>query len=327
MRLLLSGYYGFGNLGDEAILEGLIGGLTPRGFELTVLSHAPRETRAAHGVMARARLAGAIPALVACDALVSGGGGLLQDVTSRRSLRYYLALVRLAKRLGKRALIYGQSVGPLSAAGRAEVAAALAGVPVAVRDEASQRLLAELGLAAALTADAALLLEPPPVEKTEATLLIPRAGYPEITEALARLARSLLAAGQRVALSAVQAGEDEPELAHLLARAPGLERWAAASVSELLAHAGRARYVVSGRLHGLVLAAAAGTGFAGLVYDPKVRAFLAEAGAPVFELPAPHERLLECARMRPVPPPQKLAAMRARARSGIDWLEAQLRAP
>ncbi len=326
MRLLLSGYYGFGNLGDEAILEGLTGALKTRGFELTILSNAPQETRADYEVGASSRFLGTVPALLACDAFLSGGGGLLQDKTSRRSLQYYLTLIRLAKRLGKRVVVYAQSVGPLSETGRRSVAAALKGVPAAVRDEASQHLLAELGLPSALTADAALLLEPlPDVAKTDATLLIPRAGYPEITAGLERVAKGLVEAGRQVAVTSVQASEDRLEVERLRAAVPQLEPWPAENVSKLLEHTARASYVISGRLHGLILAAVAGTDFAGLVYDPKVRAFLQEAGARAFELPLDQGALLNCAFERPEVSRERVEALKERACRGIGWLEQQLR--
>ncbi len=195
MNVLLSGYYGFGNLGDEAILSGLVAGLRAQGHHLVVLSNKPDKTRALHGVEAVTRYQGLVPALMQSDAVVSGGGGLLQDRTSARSLRYYLGILRLAKALGKRPVVYAQSVGPLSPAGARAVKRTLTGLPVAVRDGASQRLLASLGISAELVADAALLLPEPrgttTVSLTPPVLLIPRGGYPEITESLIALAKAL----------------------------------------------------------------------------------------------------------------------------------------
>lgn len=327
MKLLLSGYYGFGNLGDEAILTGLVRALAARGHDLTVLSRTPEATRRHYGVAVRSRLLGALPALLECDALISGGGGLLQDATSHRSLQYYLGLVRLARRLGKRVVVYGQSVGPLSARGRQSVRRSLRGLPVAVRDEASQQLLAGLGVDAELCADAALLLpKPTGVKREDAVLLVPRAGYPEITAALSDLGQALRVRGQRLAAALVQADEDAGALEQLRRELPGLEHWPATNPAELLATTARASYVVSGRLHGLILAAVAGTGFTGLVYDPKVRAFLGEAGARAFELPVDQEALLHTVLAREAAPAERLRTLAHRAETGLLWLEQQLRA-
>ena len=159
MKVLVSGYYGFGNLGDEALLAGMLTGLQEH--SVTVLSQRPAATRALHGVGAAHRLRG-LAALLNHDALISGGGGLLQDKTSARSLRYYLGVLELAQRLGKRTVVYGQSVGPLSPDGERAVAQALRGLPVAVRDGPSQVLVETAGhVSAELVADSALLLPEP----------------------------------------------------------------------------------------------------------------------------------------------------------------------
>ncbi len=329
MKVLVSGYYGFGNLGDEALLSGLLDILRSAGHEVTVLSQIPEATERLHGVRAVSRLAGAPGALLRCEAFVSGGGGLLQDKTSFRSLQYYLGLISSAKRLGKRVVVYGQSVGPLSERGRRAVASTLRGVSVAVRDKPSQRLLESLNLPSYLCADAALLLKAPlepPTSRNEAdtVLLIPRAGYPEITEALVETGRDLGARGVKVAAAAVQPSEDAPALQVLQEAVPGLKLLQAATPEGLLEHVADASYVVSGRLHGLVLAAVAGRDFCGIVYDPKVAAFLDEAGAPAFTLPVDRAELLRCALEKPALPAARVADLKARAEAGAVYLLNQL---
>ena len=326
MKVLVSGYYGFDNLGDEALLSGLLDILRSAGHEVTVLSQIPEATERLHGVRAVSRLAGAPGALLRCEAFVSGGGGLLQDKTSFRSLQYYLGLISSAKRLGKRVVVYGQSVGPLSERGRRAVASTLRGVSVAVRDKPSQRLLESLNIPSYLCADAALLLKAPPAPRApiDTVLLIPRAGYPEITEALADTGRNLSARGVKVAAAAVQPSEDTPALQTLKERVPGLELLQATTPTGLLEHVADASYVVSGRLHGLVLAAVAGRDFCGIVYDPKVAAFLDEAGAPAFTLPVDRAELLRCALEKPALPAARVAGLKARAEAGAVYLLNQL---
>lgn len=323
MRVLVSGYYGFGNLGDEALLSGMLSGLRTEG--LTVLSQHPARTRALHGVASTHRLTG-LTAIARHDAIISGGGGLLQDQTSARSLRYYLGVITLAKRLGKRVVVYGQSVGPLSARGERRVARALRGVPVAVRDEPSQRLLERLDIPAFLMADTALLL-PKPVTTPGANapvLLIPRGGYPHITDALGTLAQRLHAERVPLAALALQPGEDGEALEQIARRAPSLQRLGAATPQHALEHLAGARYVVSARLHGLILAARAGRPFSGIAYDPKVAAFLTESGRRVFPTSPDPEALFEEVFGAPIDA-AKVAALEARARSGLRWLSEALR--
>lgn len=117
LRVAVSGYYGFNNTGDEAILAALITtlrALAP-GVDITVFSHCPRETRRLFEVRAvnRWNPMGVILSLLRSDLLLSGGGGLLQDVTGVRSLCYYLAVVTLAKLFGKPVVYYAQGVGPV----------------------------------------------------------------------------------------------------------------------------------------------------------------------------------------------------------------------
>jgi polysaccharide pyruvyl transferase CsaB len=328
VRVLVSGYYGFGNIGDEAILSVLASHLTKRGHQVTVLSQRPRETKCLHKVSAIQRLRAALPALLMTDVLISGGGGLLQDRTSTRSLLYYLSLIQVAKRLGKRVIIFGQSIGPLSSRGLHRVAKALSGLPVAVRDRPSQSLLKQHGIDAELVADPALLLfrteQAVQLDSAAPTLLIPRDAYPDITSALSRVAIALTERGFPVAALALHPDRDESAVQQILTSAPETLHLKATSYREALLHTACARYVISGRLHGLILAASCGRGFSGLVYDPKVAAFLADAGAPAFNLPPDPASLVRTALEQPAPQLKALSLLRSRAQQGLDWLEATL---
>ena len=146
--LLLSGYYGFDNFGDDAILQVFIEQWRRRraGDVMRVLSAKPDET-ARLGVEAipRTSVSRIADALRQTDVFVSGGGGLLQSATSLRSLLYYAGLIHEAKGHGAKAAIFAQGIGPLSLVGRQIVRHSCAGVDRAiVRDEDSARLLAQI---------------------------------------------------------------------------------------------------------------------------------------------------------------------------------------
>ena len=92
-RILLAGYYGFGNLGDEAILEMAIKQIleiTDR-KNITVLSGNKEVTNKKYNVntIDRYNVFSIINQLMKSDALVFGGGSLLQDITSKRSIYYF----------------------------------------------------------------------------------------------------------------------------------------------------------------------------------------------------------------------------------------------
>ncbi|MEJ2288919.1 MAG: polysaccharide pyruvyl transferase CsaB [Deinococcales bacterium] len=320
MRALVSGYYGYGNVGDEALLAGLLAGLHSRGIEPVVLSGDPRATHALHDVHAVDRYRGLPAAVARCDALVSGGGGLLQDVSSQRSLSYYLTVMRLARLLGKRVVVYGQSVGTLSQAGRRRVGRALRGVPIAVRDAPSAALLGELGIEAERVADAALLLSAPARPNgVLPVLLIPRAGHDDLNDALLEAGRLLRAADVPVAVLGLHEREDA-EATSRVSETLDVPLLRAPTHREALAHVAATRYVLSARLHGLIFAAIAGVGFAGLVYDPKVAGFLADARAPLFERPVDARRLADAALAAQPPDADAVRQLRERAEAGLDWL-------
>lgn len=332
MRVLVSGYYGFGNLGDEALLAGLLRGLRGMGHTPVVLSGNPKATTQQHGVEAVHRLRGLVPALARVDALVSGGGGLLQDTTSRRSLDYYLNVLRLARRAGKRVVVYGQSLGPLSDAGRASVARTLKGLPVALRDDQSLRLAAGMGLTATLVADPALLLadsgaEPLPEPDEAPVVLVPRGGQPQLNEALEELALELADAGVPLAGMAFHPREDEEPLLRIKRMVPELELWEESDPVATVRRLERARYVVSIRLHGCILAAAAGVGFAGISYDPKVKGFLTQAFAPSFERPVDKRALLGLALASPQAEEHAVAHLLRLSQEGMAWLADALGKP
>lgn len=118
-KILISGYYGFNNVGDEAILKGLVEGIkrVVGEIEIVVLSQHPEFTSKKHDVRSikRTNLFQIFKEMKNMDLLVSGGGSLFQDVTSKRSIAYYIGIIWLAKRLfKKKVMIYSQGIGPVT---------------------------------------------------------------------------------------------------------------------------------------------------------------------------------------------------------------------
>lgn len=117
MRVVLSGYYGFHNSGDEAILDSLVKQLrfVDPEVHITVLSNDPVNTSKNLGVDAVSRKSpfGMIRAISRSDLLINGGGSLFQDETSGRSLLYYVLMMRIARWLGKKTASVSCGVGPI----------------------------------------------------------------------------------------------------------------------------------------------------------------------------------------------------------------------
>lgn len=117
-HVVMSGYYGFNNTGDEAIMLSMHKNIQEMGeqYHITVLSNKPRETKEKYGIEAvyRFGFGDVFHAIRKCDVLLSGGGSLLQDSTSTRSLMYYLSITAAAKLMRKKVMLYANGIGPVS---------------------------------------------------------------------------------------------------------------------------------------------------------------------------------------------------------------------
>lgn len=151
-RILISGYYGFHNIGDESILKAVVESMREKlqDIEITVLSQSPASTAQKYNVKSlnRKSFREIVKGVAQCDLLISGGGSLLQDVTSKRSILYYLFIMWLALLFGKKLFIYSQGIGPINGKlNRGLTAMTLRKADgIAVRDDTSKELLIEIGL-------------------------------------------------------------------------------------------------------------------------------------------------------------------------------------
>lgn len=151
-KVCISGYYGFDNAGDEAILLAMIQGLQKEfpDIEISVLSNAPEKTEAEYGVKAydRWKWMQINKAIMEADILISGGGGLLQDVTGRKSIMYYTHVMKMALHRKRPVFIFSQGVGPVNDNWSRNHAAKVLrkAARITVRDEDSAALLHRWGL-------------------------------------------------------------------------------------------------------------------------------------------------------------------------------------
>jgi polysaccharide pyruvyl transferase CsaB len=309
-EIVVSGYYGFGNSGDEAMLEATLLGLGRHlGGELTkvtVVSGRPAEVRAMHGVEALGRLdlPGIARALGRASLFLSGGGTLLQDRTSFRNLAYHLLLFDLARRAGARTMIYAQGVGPVrTPLGKALASRTLRGLDaITVRDPDSAQALLSLGVTlpvAEVTADPAFALEPCSPGRAREILAaagLDADGPPLLALAPRGLRRRELEAdglaavadwavrrlGVRPVLLPMQYPNDLASCDMVLARmddpAKATTLRDPLAPAEIMGLLGQCELVVGVRLHALIFAAAMGAPLAGVEYDPKVAYFLSRLG-------------------------------------------------
>ncbi|GAU78004.1 polysaccharide pyruvyl transferase CsaB [Fusibacter sp. 3D3] len=151
-KVVISGFYGFHNIGDEAILLTLtkkLKEINPN-VQITVLSNNPVETMQKFDVKAinRSDALKVAKVIMQCDVLLSGGGSLLQDVTSARSIHYYLSIIRMGLIFRKKVFLISHGVGPLiRASNKRRVKRVLNKVYcITVRDIKSYELLMSIGV-------------------------------------------------------------------------------------------------------------------------------------------------------------------------------------
>ncbi|MFS0872216.1 polysaccharide pyruvyl transferase CsaB [Paenibacillus xylanilyticus] len=155
-KLVISGYYGFRNSGDEAVLKSILTALEEEShrsgvtIEPIVLSIDPESTTSMYGVRSvhRMKLKEVREAIKESDGLISGGGSLLQDATGLKSIPYYLGVIKLAQWLKKPTFIYAQGIGPVNRKiFNPMIRSVFKGCKyVSVRDEQSADYLRGLGL-------------------------------------------------------------------------------------------------------------------------------------------------------------------------------------
>lgn len=301
-EIMIAGYYGYTNIGDEAILSSIIRDFREKyqSPNLTVLCKSPSEIFHHFQVHAisRFRYFSVRKHLKHADMLVFGGGSLLQDRTSRHSLDYYLYLIRMAKRYGCKVMLYANGLGPFTHPSAAKrVAKILNHVDlITLRDHVSYDLLRTIGVKnrnVCITADPVFSLPHVSSEtKCESSLsestkylvlsIRPWSGNPkQMSQIIASICDYAYKAYQ---LSPVflpmQEKEDLPILENICKQlhVPGRILPIPTHVSRIEKVMGSASVCIGMRLHSLIFASIADVPMIGLEYDPKISAFIQEIG-------------------------------------------------
>ena len=302
----LCGAYGRGNEGDEAILRAILQEIREQDPDVPVcvVSRNPAETRLTHRVDAIHTFH--LPAFARlsrrCRLYLNGGGSLIQDVTSRRSLWFYLYTLWQSKRQKIPVVMYGCGIGPVLHRADRRLAGRVISRNVDVitlRETDSLQELEDLkvsGPEIIPAADPSLTLKfrdkaaaegvarsagLDPAGKYAAFLLRPWPGFDEKVSAFARAADRLCREdGLTAVFLTVDRGKDLPAVRQVmrLMEEPALLPEGKLSGEELSDILSYCQAAVSMRLHGLIFAAGRGTPLVGVVYDPKVQAFLRYIG-------------------------------------------------
>lgn len=307
-NVIISGYYGAKNTGDNLLLEAIAQALTAAdpSVHVSVAATNPTEVERSHGLPAYARkdLHLITPHLDSCTAFVLGGGGLWNDYNFNElggvtalfdhpiaSIPGWTQTQLLAQLLGVQTCAFGLGVGPLSDDGaRKLVQLAASGMQlIVVRDDTSRHLLDELGVHADVAPDPVYGLTlpdgVPPVSSRRYIALNLRDWQFSNADYLAQLRDALVTWCRRESGAIVgvpMQPSDVKTLQSFLATLPdGIDhsvlRWQH-DPTEAIDVLRSSLFVIAMRLHTCLIAHRLQRAVVGLAYDPKVREHFEELG-------------------------------------------------
>lgn len=301
--VVICGAYGMDNAGDEAILEAIVSEMREIDISMpiSVLSRKPEETAKRLSVksMHTFNIAEFMKSLKTAKLYINGGGSLIQDVTSRRSLWYYLLTIVLAKKLGANVMMYGCGIGPVLHKGDISLTRFVLNRyvdAITLREPDSMAMLEDFGVTKpkiVLASDPALILKPAEDAKVDELFNkhnIPLDGayvcyglrrWQNFEQKAEAVAKSAVHAYEKHGLTplfiSINHANDSDASRLVIERLGDIPYYniEEALPTELsLGIMERMKLVVSMRLHGLIFAAGVGTAVVGISYDPKVTAFM-----------------------------------------------------
>ena len=303
---VICGAYGRGNAGDEAILQAIISQMRDidSDMPLTVMSRNRKETRLNHHTNAIYifNILGFLRNLRKSRIFINGGGSLIQDVTSSRSLYFYLFTLQAAKWFGCRVIMYGCGIGPVLSATNRRIAGRVlnrTAETITLRDSISRAALQEMRVEKPrilLSADPTINITKSPADRVQRAFA--RESVPPECKKIGFCLRNWpnFNAAQPLAAAAAYSFEKygltpvfvpielprdiaaaELVLPHMTV--PYYLCRKRHKVEDLIGMLGSMEVVVGMRLHALVFATLGGAPVVGVSYDVKVDSFIREIGS------------------------------------------------
>ncbi len=306
--IIISGYHGFANSGDEALLYAILNTLRKQkpDIDVTVLSKIPEETSAEYNVKSiyRYNYFKIKKAMKQSKMLLFGGGSLLQDVTSSKSILYYLAVIALANRCGIKTMLYANGIGPIVKKRNRYLASRILNKAdiITLRDDKSDEELKSLGVTGpkvVITADPAFTIDTNVSFSGE--YFTNRAGVPSGTklcvvsirdfknaspffaDEMARFCDYIIKAHGIYPLFVPMQYPADMEISRkVMAKMQGksyiINR--ELSVAEMFSVLSEAEMIIGMRLHSLIYATTLAIPAMAIVYDPKISAFMESLNQP-----------------------------------------------
>lgn len=301
-KILISGYYGFDNSGDDAILKAIVKDLKEKSdnIEIVAFSNNPSNTEKNYGIKAvdRFRMKNVLEEVRTCDLLISGGGSLLQDVTSTRSIVYYLALMNLAKFFKKPVMVYANGIGPINKKyNRLFTKKILNKVDlITLRDYDSKKFVEGLGVEnpnIVVTADPVFTLSPSSKDRIEEIFKTENIPFDKplvgislrkwkdskrLIEVIPKAIDYIISNyNANVVFIPMHYPEDlkiSQEIMDMVTREGCYILKDKYCVEDIMGIIRELEMIIAMRLHSLIYAATQGTPMLGIIYDPKIEGFL-----------------------------------------------------
>ncbi len=298
--IIISGYYGLGNSGDEALLKSIVADLKSINPDVTItaLSGNAKLTEKLYGIKTISRInpIAMIREFRSAKLLLSGGGTLIQDATSTKSLLYYLGIISLAKKMGMKVMLYANGMGPIKDKNIKKVEKVLNEVElITLRENTSLEEIKRCSITkpeVVVTADPAFNLEASSPERAceilkeygigEGEKIVAvsvrecKANTTDFEKQLAQVLDSIAEKGYLPVFIPMQKKLDFDISLKVAAKMKHQAKIidCELSVGEMLAIIGRCSIVCGMRLHMLIFASVMNVPMAGIAYDPKIKGFM-----------------------------------------------------
>lgn len=298
---IISGYYGFKNIGDDAMLMSIIENLNiyKKDIRILVLSKNPLETSLVYNVdsINRFNPFRILSAMKNSKLFVNGGGSLIQDNTSTRSLIYYLSMIWLAKMRGMKVMIYANGIGPLKKERNKKLTRKIVNRVdvITLREDLSYNELKKLKIdrpKIKVTADPALTLKPDTplrieqifmnegIDLNQQFLGVSVRRWPGREKFETVIAKAVDHLSAKYGITPLFLAMHYPEDLAIIDNITSKMKSKFCvirqkpTVSEMLGIIQKTQMLVGMRLHALIFAASLRVPIVGMVYEPKVEGFI-----------------------------------------------------
>jgi len=281
-KVLISGYIGFNNFGDEAIFYTLCTHLKMLNCTVEALSASNIYDIQTYPYKNPIKI---IKAILNCDVLISGGGSLLQNKTSNFSLIYYLFIILIAKLFFKKVIIFAQGIEKINGKFYEFITKNVLKICdfISVRDLNSQKLLENWKINSTLLSDPVYsLIQNIEINNNKQGLIVQlrdiKGLKKDFLEKLAKIISKYYK--KEITVLALQKEYDEKiclEFVNELKKININSNYVYfKNVNEIINLINNAKYVISTRLHGLICATGLNSEVFAFSYDDKINTIINE---------------------------------------------------